>query len=42
MKDAPAAMMDALLMAIIVGVLMLAVGVDIGALVAWLRRRRVR
>ena len=32
-------MMDALLLVLIVGVLVLALGVDVAALVGWLRRR---
>jgi len=32
-------MMDALLMIIVVGLLTLAVGVDVGALVGWTRRQ---
>ena len=34
------AVIDAMLMIIVVGVLMLAVGVDLAALVGWLRRWR--
>ena len=32
-------MMDALLLVLVVGVLVLALGVDVAALVGWLRRR---
>ena len=39
MQQAVAVMMDALLFVLVVGVLVLALGVDVAALIGWLRGR---